>query len=103
MLALLDEGTRVAGVFTQIRAAPGRLLDWCRARPWEGGKARALLVNSGNANAFTGKTGKAAVKLSAKLAAAATGAPERQIFLASTGVIGEPLEPRNSRPCCPSW
>jgi len=49
-------------------------------------------VNSGNANAFTGKAGKAAVKLSAKLAAAATGAPERQIFLASTGVIGEPLD-----------
>ncbi|MGD9542398.1 MAG: bifunctional glutamate N-acetyltransferase/amino-acid acetyltransferase ArgJ, partial [Methylocystis sp.] len=58
----------------------------------KGGKARALLVNSGNANAFTGKTGAQAVKFSAKLAAAATGAPERQIFLASTGVIGEPLD-----------
>jgi glutamate N-acetyltransferase/amino-acid N-acetyltransferase len=88
MLALLDEGTRVAGVFTKSKC-PSAPVDWCRAR-LEGGKARALLVNSGNANAFTGKTGKAAVKLSAKLAA--TGAPERQIFLASTGVIGEPLD-----------
>ena len=90
MLALLDEGTRVAGVFTKSKC-PSAPVDWCRARV-EGGKARALLVNSGNANAFTGKTGKDAVKLSAKLAAAATGAPERQIFLASTGVIGEPLD-----------
>ena len=90
MLALLDEGTRVAGVFTKSKC-PSAPVDWCRARI-EGGKARALLVNSGNANAFTGKNGKDAVKLSAKLAAAATGAPERQIFLASTGVIGEPLD-----------
>ncbi len=90
MLALLDEGARVAGVFTKSKC-PSAPVDWCRDR-LEGGKARVLLVNSGNANAFTGKAGKAAVKLSAKLAAAATGAPERQIFLASTGVIGEPLD-----------
>ncbi len=90
MLALLDEGARVAGVFTKSKC-PSAPVDWCRARV-EGGKARALLVNSGNANAFTGKVGKDAVKLSAKLAAAATGTPERQIFLASTGVIGEPLD-----------
>ena len=90
MLALLDEGARVAGVFTKSKC-PSAPVDWCRARI-EGGKARALLVNSGNANAFTGKAGKDAVKLSAKLAATATGAPERQIFLASTGVIGEPLD-----------
>ncbi|PWB84265.1 MAG: bifunctional ornithine acetyltransferase/N-acetylglutamate synthase, partial [Methylocystaceae bacterium] len=90
MLALLDEGTQVAGVFTKSKC-PSAPVDWCRAR-LEGGKARALLVNSGNANAFTGKTGKEAVKFSAKLAAAAAGVPERQIFLASTGVIGEPLD-----------
>ncbi len=90
MLALLDEGTRAAGVFTKSKC-PSAPVEWCRAR-LAGGKARALLVNSGNANAFTGKSGKDAVKLSAKLAAAATGAPERQIFLASTGVIGEPLD-----------
>jgi glutamate N-acetyltransferase/amino-acid N-acetyltransferase len=90
MLALLDAGTTVAGVFTKSKC-PSAPVDWCRDR-LKGGKARALLVNSGNANAFTGKTGAQAVKFSAKLAAAATGAPERQIFLASTGVIGEPLD-----------
>ena len=51
MLALLDEGTRVAGVFTKSKC-PSAPVDWCRAR-LEGGKARALLVNSGNANACT--------------------------------------------------
>ncbi|MEF3366135.1 bifunctional glutamate N-acetyltransferase/amino-acid acetyltransferase ArgJ [Methylocystis sp. 9N] len=90
MLALLDEGTSVAGVFTRSKC-PSAPVDWCRAR-LKGGKARALVVNSGNANAFTGKTGVEAVKFSAKLAAAATGAPENRIFLASTGVIGEPLD-----------
>ncbi|MBM3552555.1 MAG: bifunctional glutamate N-acetyltransferase/amino-acid acetyltransferase ArgJ [Alphaproteobacteria bacterium] len=90
MLALLDAGTTVAGVFTKSKC-PSAPVDWCRDR-LKGGKARALLVNSGNANAFTGKTGAQAVKFSAKLAAAAAGAPERQIFLASTGVIGEPLD-----------
>lgn len=90
MLALLDAGTTIAGVFTKSKC-PSAPVDWCRDR-LKGGKARALLVNSGNANAFTGKTGAQAVKFSAKLAAAATGAPERQIFLASTGVIGEPLD-----------
>ncbi len=90
MLALLDEGTQAAGVFTKSKC-PSAPVDWCRAR-LAGGKARALLVNSGNANAFTGKAGRDAAKLSAKLVSEATGAPERQIFLASTGVIGEPLD-----------
>jgi glutamate N-acetyltransferase/amino-acid N-acetyltransferase len=90
MLAILDEGAAVAGVFTKSKC-PSAPVDWCRAK-LKGGKARALLVNSGNANAFTGKAGAEAVKLSAKIAAAATGASERQIFIASTGVIGEPLD-----------
>ena len=90
MLALFDEGTTVAGVFTRSKC-PSAPVDWCRAK-LKGGKARALLVNSGNANAFTGKAGAEAAKHSARLAAAATGASERQIFLASTGVIGEPLD-----------
>ena len=90
MLALLDEGTKVAGVFTRSRC-PSAPVDWCRAN-LPGGIARAVLVNSGNANAFTGKTGADAVKLSAKLAGKATHAPLNQIFLASTGVIGEPLD-----------
>jgi glutamate N-acetyltransferase/amino-acid N-acetyltransferase len=90
MLALFDKGTQVAGVFTQSRC-PSAPVDWCRAR-LPGGKARALVVNSGNANAFTGKSGAQAAKLTAALAAKATGAPPAEIFLASTGVIGEPLD-----------
>jgi glutamate N-acetyltransferase/amino-acid N-acetyltransferase len=90
MLALLDKGTQVAGVFTKSKC-PSAPVDWCRSR-LKGGKARALIVNSGNANAFTGKTGADAVKFTATLAAKATGAPQGEIFLASTGVIGEPLD-----------
>ncbi|MCC0003302.1 MAG: bifunctional glutamate N-acetyltransferase/amino-acid acetyltransferase ArgJ [Methylobacteriaceae bacterium] len=90
MLALMDKGTTVAGVFTKSKC-PSAPVDWCRAK-LKSGKARALLVNSGNANAFTGKTGAEAVKFAAKLASAATGAKESEIFMASTGVIGEPLD-----------
>jgi glutamate N-acetyltransferase/amino-acid N-acetyltransferase len=56
------------------------------------GRARALVVNSGNANAFTGKTGREACAFTAKLAAAAVGCKITDVFLASTGVIGEPLK-----------
>ncbi len=90
MLALFDKGTEAAGVFTTSKC-PSAPVDWCRAR-LPAGKARALVVNSGNANAFTGKAGAEAVKLTAAIAAKATGAPKNEIFLASTGVIGEPLD-----------
>ncbi len=90
LLALLDEGTTVAGVFTTSKC-PSAPVEWCRDR-LKGGKARALVVNSGNANAFTGKTGKQATALTASIAAKATGAKPAEIFLASTGVIGEPLD-----------
>ena len=90
MLALLDKGTQVAGVFTKSKC-PSAPVDWCRSK-LKGGKARALVVNSGNANAFTGKNGVASTKLTAQIAAKATGAPASEIFLASTGVIGEPLD-----------
>ena len=90
LLALFDRGTQVAGVFTTSKC-PSAPVDWCRQK-LAGGTARALIVNSGNANAFTGKIGAAAVALTAKLAGAATGAPAKEIFIASTGVIGEPLD-----------
>ena len=90
MLALLDKGTEVAGVFTKSQC-PSAPVDWCRAR-LPRGMARVLLVNSGNANAFTGRNGRDSTKLTARLAATATGAKENDIFLASTGVIGEPLD-----------
>jgi glutamate N-acetyltransferase / amino-acid N-acetyltransferase len=90
MLAVFDKGTQAAGVFTKSKC-PSAPVDWCRAR-LKAGKARALIVNSGNANAFTGNAGAQAVKLTAALAAKATGARDNEIFLASTGVIGEPLD-----------
>ncbi|KRQ13238.1 bifunctional glutamate N-acetyltransferase/amino-acid acetyltransferase ArgJ [Bradyrhizobium sp. DASA03076] len=90
LLAIMDKGTAVAGVFTKSKC-PSAPVEWCRAK-LKGGKARALVVNSGNANAFTGKTGRASTALTAKIAAKAVGCSESEIFLASTGVIGEPLD-----------
>jgi glutamate N-acetyltransferase/amino-acid N-acetyltransferase len=90
LLALFDRGTTVAGVFTRSRC-PSAPVDWCRAQ-LKGGTARALVVNSGNANAFTGKSGRQATKLTATIAATAAGSKFSEVFLASTGVIGEPLD-----------
>jgi glutamate N-acetyltransferase / amino-acid N-acetyltransferase len=90
MLMLFDKGTAAAGVFTQSKC-PSAPVEWCR-ETLKGRKARALVVNSGNANAFTGKNGRAATKLTAQLAAKATGCRPSEVFLASTGVIGEPLD-----------
>ncbi|MBB4398400.1 bifunctional glutamate N-acetyltransferase/amino-acid acetyltransferase ArgJ [Bradyrhizobium sp. ERR14] len=90
LLAVMDKGTAVAGVFTKSKC-PSAPVEWCRGK-LKGGKARALVVNSGNANAFTGKTGRASTALTAKIAAKAVGCSEGEIFLASTGVIGEPLD-----------
>ncbi|WP_426612955.1 bifunctional glutamate N-acetyltransferase/amino-acid acetyltransferase ArgJ [Bradyrhizobium sp. McL0616] len=90
LLAVMDKGTSVAGVFTKSKC-PSAPVEWCRAK-LKGGKARALVVNSGNANAFTGKTGRGSTAMTAKIAAKAVGCSESEIFLASTGVIGEPLD-----------
>src|SRR5664279_3935743 len=90
LLALFDAGTTVAGVFTKSKC-PSAPVEWCRAH-LKSGKARALVVNSGNANAFTGKSGRVATRLTAEIAAKATGCKPSEIFLASTGVIGEPLD-----------
>src|SRR5947209_17826944 len=90
LLARFDEGTTVAGVLTRSKC-PSAPVEWCRAK-LKGGKARALVVNSGNANAFTGKTGRSSTALTARIAARAVGCAEGEIFLASTGVIGEPLD-----------
>lgn len=89
LLASLREGTTVAGVFTRSKC-PSAPVDWCRS-VLSCGQARGLMVNSGNANAFTGKKGKAAVELSARIASKALGCDVEEVFLASTGVIGEPL------------
>jgi len=92
LMAVFDPGTTVAGVFTKSKC-PSAPVEWCRDRI-KAGKARALVVNSGNANAFTGKSGRQAAALTAKIAARALGCDADTIFLASTGVIGEPLDAR---------
>jgi len=90
LLAVMDRGTAVAGVFTKSKC-PSAPVEWCRAK-LKSGQARALVVNSGNANAFTGKTGRQATTLTASIAARALGCSPSEVFLASTGVIGEPLD-----------
>ena len=91
LVALFDPGTTVAGVFTTSKC-PSAPVEWCR-EALKGESARALVVNSGNANAFTGLKGRETVSETAKAAAKAAGCKKREIFLASTGVIGEPLPP----------
>lgn len=91
MLAVLEPGSVVAGVLTQSKTCSAPVL-WCRDALAAGGSARALVVNSGNANAFTGKRGEATVKATAEAAAAAVLCQPEEVFIASTGVIGEPLE-----------
>ncbi len=90
LLAVFDKGTTVAGVLTRSKC-PSAPVDWCRARLAQG-RARALVVNSGIANAFTGTKGQVAVKRTAALAAEAVGCKATEVFIASTGVIGEPLD-----------
>ncbi|UWR15458.1 bifunctional glutamate N-acetyltransferase/amino-acid acetyltransferase ArgJ [Sulfitobacter sp. M368] len=91
MLAVLNPGTSIAGVFTRsaTRAAP--VLD-CQEKI--GGAATgpaAILVNSGNANAFTGQGGVQSVQAITAAVAASCDIPQARVFTSSTGVIGEPL------------
>jgi glutamate N-acetyltransferase/amino-acid N-acetyltransferase len=90
LLVALDPGTTVAGVFTRSKC-PSAPVDWCRAALTQG-SARGLVVNSGNANAFTGRKGVETVEKTAAIAADVLGCKPEEIFLASTGVIGEPLD-----------
>ena len=91
MLAELPSGTTVAGTFTRslCTAAP---VDWCRhALAASSGHGRAIIVNSGNANAFTGASGYAAAVHTAESVAGALGAQAHEVLVASTGVIAEDL------------
>jgi glutamate N-acetyltransferase/amino-acid N-acetyltransferase len=90
LLMAFDEGTVVAGVVTRSKCSSAAV-DWCKAN-LPHGTARGLVVNSGNANAFTGAKGQKSVELTADFAAKALGCAPSEIFLASTGVIGEPLD-----------
>ena len=85
----VPSGSTAAGVFTSNKC-PGAPVDWCRAA-LSGGKARLVVVNAGNANVFTGKAGRDACSATAAAAAQLAGCPAKQIFVASTGVIGEVL------------
>ena len=91
LLALFEPATMVAGVFTRSKTASAAV-DWCREHVRHG-MARALVVNSGNANAFTGMRGREAVKETAHAAARVADCLEADVYIASTGVIGEPLDP----------
>ncbi len=87
--AELVPGTTVAGVTTQSKC-PSPEVEWCRAALTLG-NARALVVNAGNSNAFTGNRGRAAVEAIAARTAAHLGCQPSDVFVASTGVIGVPL------------
>jgi glutamate N-acetyltransferase/amino-acid N-acetyltransferase len=89
VMAELAAGTTVAGVFTSSKC-PGAPVDWCR-KALTGGRARALVVNAGNANVFTGRAGTEATRATAAAMAKLADCPAKQVFLASTGVIGEVL------------
>ncbi len=90
LLMVFDQEAAVAGVFTTSKC-PSAPVDLCRQN-LKAGVARGLVVNSGNANAFTGRKGRLATEMTARMAAEAIGASSSEIFLASTGVIGEPLD-----------
>ncbi len=91
MLAVLDPGSVVAGVFTRSATRSAPVLD-CQAKlAGEGGEGAAILVNSGNSNAFTGRAGDGSVAAICAAVSAATGLPAERVFTASTGVIGVPL------------
>ena len=88
-LVELAPGTTVAGVLTRSKC-PSPEVDWCRAAlPW--GQARALMVNAGNSNAFTGSAGRDASAAQVAAVAAVIGCTPHDVFVASTGVIGVPL------------
>ena len=91
LLMRLDGSGSIAAVFTKsdTAAAP---VQWCRQQLGAGGRTRAILVNAGNANAFTGDGGMAAVTACCEGVAAKLGCAAGEVLTASTGVIGEPLD-----------
>jgi glutamate N-acetyltransferase/amino-acid N-acetyltransferase len=91
-LAELAPGTTVAGTFTSSQCASAPV-EWCRSI-LDRGTARAVVCNAGNANAFTGRAGETAAELTANTIAKALDCDARDVYLASTGVIGETLDER---------
>jgi glutamate N-acetyltransferase/amino-acid N-acetyltransferase len=93
LLVHFPRGASAGGVFTRslTRSAD---VDWCReALVAGGGRARVLVVNAGNSNAFTGAAGVAKNRATVASASRLAGCAPHEVFLAATGVIGEPLDP----------
>ena len=97
LLVAFDRPAAVAGVLTKSATASAAIA-WCR-KALAGGRAAALLVNAGNANAFTGSAGVESVVLSVEAVCQALDVDESQVFVASTGVIGEPLPNKKVTDC----
>ncbi|MBY6121272.1 bifunctional glutamate N-acetyltransferase/amino-acid acetyltransferase ArgJ [Mameliella alba] len=91
MLALLDPGSVVAGVFTRSATRSANVLDCQSKIGTDSAEGAAIIVNSGNSNAFTGKAGEGSVAAICQAVAAQTGLPASRVFTSSTGVIGERL------------
>lgn len=91
MLAILQAGTSIAGVFTRSATRSAPVLDCQSKLGGDSSGGAAILVNSGNSNAFTGKNGDGSVAALTAAVEAATGVSRQRVFTASTGVIGEPL------------
>jgi glutamate N-acetyltransferase/amino-acid N-acetyltransferase len=89
MVAVLDPGATIAGVLTRSLTASAPV--HCCRRHLAGGMVRAIVVNSGNSNAFTGRAGEAFVDATVSAAAALAGCAPEEVFVASTGVIGQPI------------
>ena len=92
LVVRMAEGTQAAGVFTTSKTASAPV-EWCRGNLEDGGLGRMLVVNSGNSNAFTGRAGVQTVKATASAAANAGNCRQKDVFIASTGVIGVPMDP----------
>ena len=91
MLAVLDAGSSVAGVFTKSATRSANVLDCQEKIGLDASEGAAIIVNSGNSNAFTGKAGEGSVAAICAAVAEATGLAETRVFTSSTGVIGERL------------
>jgi len=97
MLAIMQPAATIAGCFTTSKTASAPV-DYCKANLAAGAsssdsKATAIIVNAGNANAFTGKKGQSSTAKVGDMVAASIGCPTGQVYMASTGVIGEALDP----------
>ncbi|MBV7380135.1 bifunctional glutamate N-acetyltransferase/amino-acid acetyltransferase ArgJ [Maritimibacter dapengensis] len=88
MLAVCDPGTSIAGVFTRSATRSANVLDCQDKIGSDATGGAAIIVNSGNSNAFTGRAGEGSVKAISEAVSKATGVPENRVYSASTGVIG---------------